>query len=192
MSTTPFVRIRRDIQVQHDNFEGAEDFETIYDYDLGWLVDEQQATDLVSNWEYQRNDRDSETVRKVYALATAGPDYRPIVSMWAPVVKIDGENYYSLDRFPFPAHIEIIGKRPEKVKPDPTPDDAAFLAFGKAAAAILVSNTEWSSDTTHQLGIVAHNHLGQVDCDMPLSTYLMWKPLVENEGDEMWEYAGDE
>lgn len=188
MSTT---RIRRDIQVQYDTGPVPDTYEVLFDYEHGWLIDDQQAHDLVSSWSFNRHDRADAQARKVYALSTIGPDLRPLVAIWAPVPGTDG-NYYSLDQFPFQAHIEVIGRRPERVTPDPTPDDAAFLAFGKAAASIMVSHTEWDSDTWDEVARAANTHIGRVDCDMPLSTYVMWEPIVKEQGEEMWEYAGDE
>ena len=178
-----------EIQIEHDQFDTPESYQA-YALHGEWFMEQQTAADLVSNWRYERESMRSfiETAEG-YALATVDPIGAPVVAMW----ERNDEGLFRLSDFPFKTQIVATTPPPPEVRPLPEPSDAAFAEFGKRAAAILAGSEEWDSDTTSSLAEEARSLLGvDISTDMDEETWLMFKPLVEQAGMEMWAFEDEE
>ena len=190
----------RTIFIEHDNLDmtagGGDQYLAEYDYSLrSWVVEYGVAADLISNWEHDRPDRASVEKHGLFALSSITPGGGAEVAVWSPIVGggMGSVSEYTISSFPFGRAIEVTTPMPARVSPTPRPTDAAFAEFGKRAAAILAGSTEWNSDTTEALGTAASSFLGvAIDDTMNEETWLMWKPLVEQAGMEMWDYEDEE
>ena len=172
-----------EIQIEHDQFDTPESYQA-YALHGKWLVEQQTAADLVSNWRYERERTRSFTeTSDGFVLAALDPRGAPVIGLW----ERNAEGLYLIADFPFKTQITATTAPPPEVQPRPEPRDADYAAFGKVVTAILASSTDWNGDVIASISEMGPEALGvPLDVsEMDEPTWLMWEAVVGRRGYEM-------